>query len=342
MIEDILLVPYIDLGNFPNDLHLQLNQTQDEQMDTEFTQDNPAPAKLAQAIADHKAAVAVEDAAYIVSRSSDLTEEIAKQDNIRDTKVDEATGIANAMSKVASLPAMQLAAQVWLRGWNVYKPNPKSAYETETTALDQWYDDYVADPEQVAAAETLGITQIIADMMAANAEVHRLIVLRENTQGLQQNTSISLKDARTATDKAYKWMILCLNSYEVTDSHPERFTTIISNLISQQDYYLGQVKDRQRTNKRVQVKSEQIGNHTYAVSNGWTWSRLAQENPKAFALDPEPSAQGVEPVVVPQRIISTDKKAAQFGTLAVALDGVIVKPTDVVDVNKTYQLIAVD
>ena len=122
MQDDILLVPYIDLERWPNDLHLQLNQTQDEQMDTEFTQDNPAPAKLAQAIADHKAAVAVEDAAYIVSRSSDLTEEIAKQDNIRDTKVDEATGIANAMSKVASLPAMQLAAQVWLRGWNVYKP----------------------------------------------------------------------------------------------------------------------------------------------------------------------------------------------------------------------------
>ena len=31
------------------------------------------------------------------------------------------------------------------------------------------------------AAQTLGITQIIDDMMAANAEVHRLIVLREKT-----------------------------------------------------------------------------------------------------------------------------------------------------------------
>ena len=70
MIEDILLVPYIDLGNFPNDLHLQLNQTQDEQMDAEFDVDNPAPGKLATAIADHKAAVATENSAYIVSRST--------------------------------------------------------------------------------------------------------------------------------------------------------------------------------------------------------------------------------------------------------------------------------
>lgn len=342
MQEDILLAPYQDLSQWPNDLHLQFNQTQDEQMDAEFDVDNPAPGKLATAIADHKAAVATENSAYIVSRSSEYTEQIAEQDDIRDTKIGEATAIAEAMSKVASLPQMQQAAQVWLRGWNVYKPNPKSAYEAETTAIQQWYEDYQADPDQVQAAQTLGITQIIADMVQANNEVHRLIVLRENTQGQQQNTSVSLKDARTATDKAYKWMILCLNSYKVVDQDPDRFTTVTSNLIAQQEYYLGLVKDRQRTNKRVQVKSEEIGNHTYAVSTGWTWSKLAQENAKAFALDPEPSAPGEEPVVVPQRIISVDKKATQFGTLAVALNGVLVKPTDAVDVNKTYQLVVMD
>ena len=339
MEDGILLVPFLDLTHFPNNLHLQFNQTQDEQMDAEFDVDNPAPGKLATAIADHKAAVATENSAYIVSRSSEYTEQIAEQDAIRDTKIDEATSVANAMAKVASLPPMQQAAQVWLRGWNVYKPNPKSAYEAETTAIQQWYEDYQADADQQQAARTLGIEQIIADMVAANNEVHRLIVLRENTQGQQQNTSISLKDARTATDKAYKWMILCLNSYKVVDQDPDRFTTVTSNLIAQQEYYLGLVKDRQRTNKRVQVKSEEIGNHTYAVSSGWTWAKLAQENAKAFALDPEPSAPGEEPVVVPQRIVSVDKKAAQFGTLAVALNGVLVKPTDAVDVNKTYQLV---
>ena len=156
MQENILLVPYLDLERWPNDLHLQLNQTQDEQMDAEFDVDNPAPGKLATAIADHKAAVATENSAYIVSRSSEYTEQIAEQDDIRDTKIGEATAIAEAMAKVASLPAMQQAAQVWLRGWNVYKPNPKSAYEAETTAIQQWYEDYQADPDQVQAAQTLG------------------------------------------------------------------------------------------------------------------------------------------------------------------------------------------
>ena len=41
----------------------------------------------------------------------------------------------------------------------------------------------------------------------------------------------------------------------------------------------------------------------------------------------------------PTRIISTDKKAAKAGGLCLALKGVPVKPTDEVDVDKTYELI---
>lgn len=68
---------------------------------------------------------------------------------------------------------------------------------------------------------------------------------------------------------------------------------------------------------------------------------IALRNPKAFAPAPLPSAPGVEPVVVPQRIVSADKKAIQAGGLCVALDGVPVRPSDAVDVNKKYQLIPI-
>jgi hypothetical protein len=339
-LENIILVPYMDISQWPNDLHLQFNQTQDEQMDAEYDAENPAPAKLATAIADHKAAVQAENAAYIIVRGSELTEQIAAQDNIRDTKMDEVTSVVNAMLRVASLPTMQQAAQVFKRGWDVYSPNAKAAYEAETTDLQQWHEDYLASADQQQAARTLGIEQIIADMMAANAEVHRLIVLRENTQG-QQRTATTLKDARVQTDKAYKWMMLVLNSYHVVDANPARFDTVTSNLISQQDYYLGLVRERQRNNKRVFVGSELVGNHYYNVSTGWTWLTLAQKNSKALAPDPVPSAPGVEPVVVPQRIVSADKKAVQAGGLCVALDGVPVRPSDAVDVTKKYELIPI-
>ena len=340
MEENIILVPYQDLSQWPGDLHLQLNLTQDEQMDAEYDEENPAPPKLATAIAAHKDAVQVENSAYIIARGSELTEQIAEQDNIRDGKLEEITSLVGAMLKMASLPTMQQAAQVFKRGWDVYSPNPKAAYEAETTDLQQWHEDYLASADQQQAARTLGIEQIIADMMAANAEVHRLIVQRENTQG-QQRTATSLKDARALTDKAYNWMKLVLNSYHVIDANPARYDNVTSNLISQQEYYLGLVKERQRNNKRVFVGSDIVGNHYYAVSSGWTWLTLAQRNPKALAPDPQPSAPGVEPVVVPQRIVSTDKKAIQAGGLCVALNGVPVRPSDAVDIAKKYELIPI-
>ena len=89
------------------------------------------------------------------------------------------------------------------------------------------------------------------------------------------------------------------------------------------------MKDRQRTNKRVQVKSEEIGNHTYATAREWTWERLIEDGKAQLAIDKDD----------PTRIISTDKKAAKAGTLCLALKGVPVKPTDDVDVDKTYELI---
>ena len=61
-----------------------------------------------------------------------------------------------------------------------------------------------------------------------------------------------------------------------------------------------------------------------------------------LAPDPEPSAPGDEPVVTPQRIVSTDKKALQLGGRQVALDGQPVRPTDEVNVAKKYQLIALE
>jgi len=340
MEEDILLVPYQDLSQWPNDLHLQFSQTQDEQMDAEFDADHPAPDKLATAISGHKAAVGAENAAYIIARGSELTEQIAAQDAIRDAKLDEVNTLTTAMLRMASLPQMQQAAQVFRRGWDVYSPNAKAAYEAETSDLQQWHEDYLASAEQQQAARTLGIEQIIADMMAANQEVHRLIVLCENTQG-QQRSAMSLKDARAATDRAYKWMVLVLNSYHVIDANPARYDELTQNLISQQEYYLNLVKERQRNNRRVFVGSELVGNHYYAVSTGWTWLTLAQRNAKALSPDPAPSAPGVEPVVVPRRIVSADKKALAAGGLCVALDGVPVKPSDAVYCGRKYELVAV-
>ena len=80
--------------------------------------------------------------------------------------------------------------------------------------------------------------------------------------------------------------------------------------------------------------------HTYAVTSSCTWATIAQRNPKALALDPTPSAPGVEPVVTARRIVSLDPKAQKAGGLCVALNGTPVSPADEVDAAKEYQFVS--
>ena len=91
--------------------------------------------------------------------------------------------------------------------------------------------------------------------------------------------------------------------------------------------------ERRRTNRRVAVKSEAIGRHTYATVSGWTWARLIQDGKALLAIDDETE---------PARIVSTDKKALKLGGLVLALDGAAVKPADEVDATREYELVAAE
>jgi hypothetical protein len=66
------------------------------------------------------------------------------------------------------------------------------------------------------------------------------------------------------------------------------------------------------------------------VARGWTWAQLIDDGKALLAIDAEDDT----------RIISTDKKAEKVGSLYLALAGVLVKPTDDIDTDKEYQLIA--
>ena len=71
-------------------------------------------------------------------------------------------------------------------------------------------------------------------------------------------------------------------------------------------------------------------NHLYTTARGWTWAQLIEDGKALLAIDAEDDT----------RIVSTDKKAEKAGGLYLALKGVLVKPTDDIDTDKEYQLIA--
>ena len=112
-----------------------------------------------------------------------------------------------------------------------------------------------------------------------------------------------------------------------------RYTELIKSIQETIKYYRQISDDRRRTSRRVSVKSDVVGNHTYATVSGWTWERLIQDGKAALAVDSDTD---------PARIVSTDKKALKAGGLLLALNGVAVKPTDDVDAEKEYELIPIE
>ena len=112
-----------------------------------------------------------------------------------------------------------------------------------------------------------------------------------------------------------------------------RYTELIKSIQETIKYYRQISDDRRRTSRRVAVKSEVVGRHTYATVSGWTWERLIQDGKAALAIDSDTD---------PARIVSTDKKALKAGGLLLALNGAPVKPTDDVDAEKEYELIPIE
>jgi hypothetical protein len=209
----------------------------------------------------------------------------------------------------------------------------------ETTQIRQWHQAYSESVMQEAAAQELGLTQIIAQLVTKNNEVETLMGQRSDEAA--QKADVQLSADRKAVDEAMRDFTQMLNALALTDDDPNRFDQLIDGLAQTQADYQQRYEEHKRSNKRVFIGSEIVGNHYYNVSTGWSWLTLASRNAKALTPDPQPSAPGVEPVVVPQRIISADKKAVAAGGLCVALDGVPVKPTDVVEVSKKYALVAI-
>ena len=331
------LLPLFDPQKWPHLIHMGYVTELVRRITTWWDVDNPCPEKLEPYRSAVISAAEKEDRDFKISQKSDYTAQIDEADQERDALLGQVLTMVDAFAKMAAMPQKQQAAQKLKAGLDVYKPSAKAALSDETTQIKQWHQAFTADVLQVSAAQELALTDIIAQLAEKNDLVERLMGIRDDERGWKQD--IQLKEDRAAVDEAVRDFTQMLNAHVLMANVGSDFDDIVVGLTETQRTYTQRYEDNRRANKRVQVKSDVVGNHTYAVSSGWTWATIAQKNPKALALDPEPSAPGVEPVVVPQRVISLDKEAKKAGGLCVALAGVIVKPTDEVDVTKTYQLV---
>jgi hypothetical protein len=289
---------------------------------------------------------AFEDGAYVVAQGSDLTKQRLEKDRQRDVLYKEIRKTVDTFATLTIFPDKMEAALKMQPVMLKYAINPDGGIEAQTVATAQWLQEQQVNYQLELAAKALGIFESINQLKTLNDEIQQLTADRNDERA--QKTTAELKNARLQTDQAYREMVLMVNAQAIATSiDPEAstlnytYTELIKSIQETIKYYRQVSDERRRANKRVTVKSDVVGNHQYQTVAGWTWERLAQENPKSLAPDPTPSAPGVEPVVKAERIVSTDKKALAAGGLCVALDGVPVLPTAVVDPLKVYELIAI-
>ena len=328
MVENIPQVNYMDTSQWPKDMHLGYAKNVVRRIDEEWTEENPAPAKLLAEITPLKAAVGKEDLDYEQSRKAEHTELIHKADDERDALLNQALTVIDAMAKVSAIPASQKAA-LQLKGQvDIYKPSAKLALREESTQVDQWLQAISENLAAEQAATTLGLTQILADLKPKNDEVIELMDARATSRA--QRAAIQLSEDRKDTDRCMRNFFRMLDAAACMDEDEQRYLVVLGNLQQDQTEWRQRYDEYRRTAKRVSVKSSIVGNHLYSVSRGWTWAQLIDDGKALLAIDAEDDT----------RIISTDKKAEKAGGLYLALAGALVKPIDDIDTDKEYQLVA--
>ncbi len=112
-------------------------------------------------------------------------------------------------------------------------------------------------------------TKVFPDKQAA-ALVMQPLMQKYNIQpdgGIEAQT--------VATDRAFVALRLMLNAQAITAADNYSYVELIKSIQDTLKYYRQISDDHRRTNRRVSVKSDVVGNHTYATVSGWTWELIS-------------------------------------------------------------------
>ena len=177
-----------------------------------------------------------EDDVFRLQKGSDLTEVLYNKD--KDERDPLFRNIHNMLSMYAENTidtARQTAAQKMLKVEKKYDIDTRENLETEGLKISQWLQEQFASAELMAAAATLGLTEALQQLDTINTECRQLAGDRNDERALQETSA--LKNARTATDVEYEWMIKILMAAALMDENETRYLTLIRGLNEDINYY---------------------------------------------------------------------------------------------------------
>ena len=174
---------------------------------TRVKADETLAEKCAKFITPYETNIGSEDDALKVSQKSLLTDDITAADNLRDSLY---RSYRKAVKGMTGFPvaATADAAQVLAQHIKDYGIDPKMQLDKETGLLINFCDDLKG--KYTAHVTTLGLTEVVTQLAAANQQVNTLIEQRDNEYAAR--TVGAMKTARAAVDEAYRQLVQVVNA----------------------------------------------------------------------------------------------------------------------------------
>ena len=182
-----------------------------------------------------RAAVTAEDENLQVSAKSLTTDKIAEADRLRDQLY---AGYKKAVAGYAGFPLADMAeaAKVLNQHIKDYKIDPKAQLDKETGLLVNFIQDLEGKYKPQVDALSLGA--FVEKLKAANEEVRSLTSQRTDERSAK--TAGALKAARTASDEAYRMLVLHVNAHALLEDE-ETYTAFIDYANTEIDHFRQEV-----------------------------------------------------------------------------------------------------
>ena len=149
------LVQELNLRNTTNAVCISVVKYTIDQFDEFFTQENPAPAKLARQLVSCRARYSALDDVYAQQLKADETEEIAGLDKEGDQLVYGVKGLVDAFRRMDFDSEKKSAAGRYYTFMRKHRIEPTENMIAEWSKIQQFTAEWVASPSLQADAETL-------------------------------------------------------------------------------------------------------------------------------------------------------------------------------------------
>ena len=202
----------IFLGNMNNAAHFLFVSNMAERAE----KDAAVSEKCKAQVAALRSAVTAEDENLQISAKSLTTDKIAEADRLRDQLY---AGYKKAVTGYVNFPmeSMAEAAKVLQQHIKDYKIDVQAQLDKETGLLVNFIQDLEGKfAEQV---KTLSLTAFVEKLKAANEEVRELTGQRTDERSAK--TAGALKEARAASDEAYKMLVLHVNAHALLEGEAD-------------------------------------------------------------------------------------------------------------------------